>query len=88
MKSGEKAADPIGEISTSTGNSDPGNRWRRFLDAEEIDKRHTESVRYRNEIGKTAEEIRKDKKEIQKMGKTAFQQMLNKQIENIKNGGV
>ena len=51
---------------------------------EELDKKHTEAVRYHKEIGKTAVEVKKERKEMQNRGEDAFKQVLNQKIEHQK----
>ena len=76
MGKAENIIGPIDEVPGFGNGQSAWNKWRRFLATSEADKRHIEAIKYRNDIGKTAEEMKKDREEMQKMGKTAFEQVL------------
>lgn len=76
--------DPIQEVPGFGNDTDAWARWRRFLTEESYDKKQTEAIRYRNEVGKIAEDIRNDRKEMQEMGKEAFAKVLNDKINKQK----
>lgn len=76
MRDPENIIEPIDEVPGFGNGPSAWNRWRRFLAASEADKRHVEAIKYHKDIGKTAEEIKKYREKMQKMGETAFEQVL------------